>query len=216
MSLVLPWEIIERVIDHAWKDLDVLYTFSLTCRQLRPRSVWLMIIDVYLGSRDKAFAFSNFLCTNTGLPLQEHIKSLNVSPANFPPFPLVQLLPNLSILRFVSPENGKHQVREDRLTVRIHPTTLSYYPLCGKRIRALSLCGLSFVTSSDLFRLVLAFPNITEIVCEDILITTPINNPAALNVTREKLFKHLRLETVDVSESQSIIPISSSHRLSDP
>ena len=62
----------------------------------------------------------------------------------------------------------------------------------------------------------LAFPNITEIVCEDILITTPINNPAALNVTREKLFKHLRLETVVVSESQPIVPISSSHRLSDP
>ena len=103
MSLVLPWEVIERVIDHAYyDDYELLRSFSLTCRSLRPRALWVMLQCTHLQSVDQSLALCDFFRTKTGLQLQGHIQSLIVSPPDFPPFPLLKLLPNLSALLFVS------------------------------------------------------------------------------------------------------------------
>ena len=64
-SPLLPWEVIERVISHAHSDddpeLETLFSFSLTCHQLRPRALCFMVADVGFKNRDQIFSFCNFL-----------------------------------------------------------------------------------------------------------------------------------------------------------
>ena len=200
ISLLLPWEVIERVIENAGDDLTLLRSFSLTCRQLRPRSFSLMIAQfVFLNSRDRASNFCDFLSENT--ELQPLIHSIIVSPADFRPFPLINMLPCLSTLLFVSPGYKGEDDRWERPTLMLHTTILSSYHSFGKRIRNLSLDRVSFSTSCDLFRFVLAFPQIKEIVCHDIIIDRPeTKGTSTLELMRSKLCNRLGLETLNVRQ----------------
>ena len=195
--LALPWEIIERVIEHASDDRDLLRSFSLTCRQLRPRSFTLILAQyVCLDSRDRVSDFSDFLLEHP--KFQPFIHSISVSPADFRPFPLVNMLPRLSTLLFISPGYIKNVIPEDRPHLVIHHTTITCYHLFGKHIQALSLNRLSFLRSRDFFRLLLAFPNRTRLTCNDVSITSSDKEGLATTVMRSKLSKQLRLETLNV------------------
>ena len=62
MSLILPWEVIERIIDYASNDFDLLRTFSLTCRQLRHRSFTLIVAQyIFFDSKERVSDFSDFI-----------------------------------------------------------------------------------------------------------------------------------------------------------
>ena len=188
MSLLLPWEVIERVIEHAIDDLDVLRSFCLTCRQLRPRSFSLILHRyVFLKGRARVSDFCDFLTENT--ELRSLIKTLKIRPAEFSPIPLVQMLPHLSTLLFTG---------STRSPVKLHRALLNCYHSFGKRIHTLSLKRLSFQTESDLFRLLLAFPTMTQVTCSEISIKPPTREGSAVNALRVKLSKQLRLETLHV------------------
>ncbi|TBU40791.1 hypothetical protein BD309DRAFT_869571 [Dichomitus squalens] len=193
MSLVLPWEVLERVIDH----FVILRSFSLTCRQLRPRTLLFMMESCHFHAKDEVFAFCDFLQAKS--EFLSLIQSLFVCPIDFLPFPLIRILPNISTLRFIIRRFGEYARPADRPVVDLHPSALSCYRVYGERIRTLSLDHLSFTTYSDFFRLVLAFPNATEIICQDVLVKIPPTNASAIDVVKRKLSKQPRLETIKVS-----------------
>ena len=198
ISIRLPWEVIERVIEHAYDDLDLLRSFSLTCKQLRPRSFALIIAHhVFLDSRDRVSAFSGFIGAEK--KLQPFVRSIIISPADFRPFPLVNMLPHLSTLLFVSP--GYHQFSDPhkRPPIVLHSTVLKSYHSFGKNIHTLSLDRLSFPTSSNVFRFILAFPRTTKIVCHDIIVKSQEKNTSTTELLRTRLCNRLRLETLNVS-----------------
>ena len=195
--LVLPWEIIERIINYASDDLDLLRSFSLTCRQLRPRSFSLIIAQhVFLCSKDRMLAFRNILLANT--KLQRLVHSITISPADFPPFPLVKVLPHLSTLGLISHGYEKCNGPQERPAIVLHSMLLGWYRSLGTRIRTLSLDHLSFPDCRELCRLLIAFPNVIQITCNDIYITSPANRGPAMEVVKAKLSDQLRLETLEV------------------
>ena len=197
MSLILPWEVMERIIDHASNDIDLLRTFSLTCRQLRHRSFTLIVAQyIFLDSKERVSDFSDFIRERN--QLQPLIQSLIISPADFRPFPLVNVLPRLSGLVFITRTCKGFDGSWERSSVELHSTVLTCYHSFGKRIRALSFNHLTFETPCDLFRLVLAFPKATQIACHDIVITSPGRNPAVMEVLKGKLSKQLQLRSLKV------------------
>ena len=196
MSLVLPWEVLERIIDHAHDDLALLRYFSLTCRQLRPRSLWLLMNHFHFVDRDQTYAFCDFIQAKPKfLPL---IQSLFVCPGGFPPYPLLDMLPNLSSLRFIIGRFKEYASRDVRPTVHLHPSTLLSYQISGKAIRTVSLDCLSFQTACDVFRLILAFPNVTKVICHDILVKSHTISAPAMDLVESKLSKQLRLKGLEV------------------
>ena len=99
-SPLLPWEVIERVIGHSGDHPETLHSFSLTCRQLRPRALCFMVADAKFKTRDQIFDFCDFLQAKPHLkPL---VRSIAVDPVHFAPFPLLHILPNLSAISFIS------------------------------------------------------------------------------------------------------------------
>ncbi|TBU40582.1 hypothetical protein BD309DRAFT_1046132 [Dichomitus squalens] len=202
MSLVLPWEVIEAVVGQACHDIDLLRSFSLTCRQLHPHSLRVMINHTPLNSRDKAFAFYDFLRTETGSRLRKHVRCLTISPVDVPHLPPLQMLPNLATLSFISHELGEYRLGEHRPTVRLHTSHLWYYHRYGQNIRTLELGHLSLSTCTDLCRLILAFPNTTNIECRDISVKSRAKAGPDIDQMRNKLSRQLRLVTVNVRIAQ--------------
>ncbi|PIL35812.1 hypothetical protein GSI_01472 [Ganoderma sinense ZZ0214-1] len=86
--LRLPFEVIERVIGHAGDHLETLCSFSLTCHQLRPRALCLMVGRAILcQGGNRTFAFVDMLEAKPHLkPL---VRSIVVDPTEFAPFPLL-------------------------------------------------------------------------------------------------------------------------------
>ncbi|TBU40573.1 hypothetical protein BD309DRAFT_818689, partial [Dichomitus squalens] len=196
MSLVLPWEVLKRIIDYTYDDFTLLRSFSLTCRDLRPRSLLVMIKNCHLQINEQVFTFCDFLQKKMEyLPL---IQSLFVCPINFPPYSLIKMLSNLSTLQFVIRSSMKYPRQEDRPVVYLHPSTLCCYRMHGERIQTLSLDHLSFTTHSDFSRLVLAFPNAMEIVFQDILVKVPATSTLAIDMVKHQLSKRPQLETIKV------------------
>ncbi|TBU44983.1 hypothetical protein BD309DRAFT_751744 [Dichomitus squalens] len=196
MSLVLPWEVLERIVDYAYDDSVLLRSFSLTCRQLRPRTLLFMMERCHFNAKDQVFAFCDFLRTRS--EFTSLVQSLFVCPIEFPPYPPIRMLPNISTLRFIIRRFGEYARPADRPVVHLHPSTLSCYRMYGERIRTLSLDHLSFTTYSDFPRLVLAFPKATEIVCQDILAKLPATSALAIDVVKRKLSKRPQLETITI------------------
>ncbi|KAI1791080.1 hypothetical protein LXA43DRAFT_850200, partial [Ganoderma leucocontextum] len=67
MSLAFPWEVIERTIDHSSNSVVTLRSFTLTCRQLRPRSNMVLLSQIVLKNRDRLFSLCAMLQANPDL-----------------------------------------------------------------------------------------------------------------------------------------------------
>ncbi|KAI1789241.1 hypothetical protein LXA43DRAFT_893236, partial [Ganoderma leucocontextum] len=98
MSLALPWEVIERVIEHSADSIVTLYSFALTCSQLRPRSTILLLCRVEFKDRDQLFSLCAVLQARPHL--QPCVRSIKIRPSEFSPHPLLCMLPNLSEIEF--------------------------------------------------------------------------------------------------------------------
>ncbi|TBU40797.1 hypothetical protein BD309DRAFT_1002881, partial [Dichomitus squalens] len=183
MSPVLPWELIESVVDQACHDFDLLHSFSLTCRQL------VMINHIPLNSRDRAFAFYDFLRTDTGLRLREHVRSLTISPVDVPHLPPLHMLPNLSTLSFISRKLERYYHEEGRPTVRLHTSHLWCYHRYGQNIRTLELGHLSLSACIDLIP--------QKIICHDIIVKGPAMSGPVMDVLGAKLSRP-QLATVNI------------------
>ena len=197
MSLMLPWEVIERVIEHASDDLELLRNFSLTCRQLHPYSFSLIIAQhIFLCSKERMTCFRNLLLADARF--QPLIHSIKISPAHVPPFPLVKMLPHLSTLVLVTRGFIGHEYPRERPAVVLHPLILGWYRSFGTRIHTLSLHCLTFPNLRELFRLLLVFPNIKQVICSDIYIFWHPRHDPKTEVVEAKLSNQLRLETLEV------------------
>ena len=203
-SIRLPWEVIERVFEYAWDDLDLLRSLSLTCHQLRHRSFPLILAhQVFLRGANQVSDFCDLVREKP--KLQPFVQSITISPADFRPYPLMKMLPRLSKLYFVSYVSedidsniyGANEIREEP-TIALHSIILHHYRLFGTGIRTLSLDYLSFHTYGELFRLLLAFPNATQITCNNIYIKSQANKAFAMEREGVKLCEQLQLETLYV------------------
>ncbi|KAI1785780.1 WD40-repeat-containing domain protein, partial [Ganoderma leucocontextum] len=187
-SPLLPWEVIERIIGHFVGHPQTLCSFSLTCRQLRPRAFCLMMARVTLKSRTRTFAFVNFLRDNPHL--KPFVHSIVVEPTDFPPFPLLPTLSNLSEIGFTS--------RKDNPALSaLHHSTLTCFHRFGTHIRTLRLFRISFATYLPFARILLAFPNMVHLTCEGVGIKTA-GDRAPLNGIRRRLPEQMRLKTLVV------------------
>ena len=195
-SPLLPWEVIEKVIDHSRDNPNSLRSFSLTCRELLPRSRCLMLAGgVHLKSRDHAFALVDFLQANPHL--KSFISSIIVQPADLPPFPLLHILSDLSEITFTArwPNTGTAVPSGS-----LHPSTLTCFRRFGSRIQTLCLSHITFSTSLAFVQLLLAFSSITRLVCQHVDIQTG-GNQAPLAVVIQHLSHKLRLQSLVVRAS---------------
>ncbi|TBU38298.1 hypothetical protein BD309DRAFT_815735, partial [Dichomitus squalens] len=97
-SPALPWEVIERTIDHCSGDATMLCAFALTCSQLHPRSLFVLFKSVHLRSATQLMGFYDAVRAQPHL--QPVVQSLSFPWDDFYPFPLLSILPNLRHLTF--------------------------------------------------------------------------------------------------------------------
>ncbi|KAI1783219.1 hypothetical protein LXA43DRAFT_956510 [Ganoderma leucocontextum] len=176
----LPWEVIERVINHSAGRPKTLQSLALTCRQLRPRSRIVMFARVQFKDRDNVFAFVDFLQDNPHLPMpicahspMPVVRSIIVRPVDFAPFPLLHILPNLSEIEF-SPYPQVYSPWTREVFPYLHQSSLTSFHLFGTHIKILHLFDLSFATSLAFVQVLLAFPSITDLVCISKNLYTPV------------------------------------------
>ncbi|KAI1795733.1 hypothetical protein LXA43DRAFT_991900 [Ganoderma leucocontextum] len=190
----LPCEVIERIIGHSSDHPDTLNSFSFTCSRLRPRALCLMVGRVTLWSRNRTFAFVDFVRAKPHLkPL---VRSIVVDPTEFAPFPLLHILPNLSEIEFTS-------WLLSRNILALHPSCLTCFQRFGTQIQTLHLSGLSFATYLPFARLLLAFANISHLTCTDVVIQTAGDGPP-LAVVQRRLSEQMRLKTLTMSAPQRL------------
>lgn len=197
----VPWEIIERIIGHSRHRPDSLRSFSLTCRELHPRSRCLMLATgVKLNSRDHAFALVDFLEDNPNLT--PFISSIIVRPTDLPPFPLLRILSNLSEIVFImkSKESAPALMASAIVSkpIFLHPSYLAAFQKLGTHIQTLCLIDIVFPTSLAFAQLIVALPTITRLICQHVTIQKE-GTQATLAVTKHHLSKKLRLRSLVVS-----------------
>ena len=187
----LPWEVIERVIDLSCDNSPTLRSFSLTCRQLHPRSRCAMFARVDLSSRDRIFAFLDFLQDNPYLI--PFVRSVVAQPLDFAPFPLLRVLSSLSYIRFTS---GPGSASEGTSCV-LHKSTLTCLQRFGCHIQTLHLFEIRFATFLQFAGLLLAFTNVEHLTCERITVDAKKDQVPSEAIKR-RVSERMRLKTMAV------------------
>ncbi|KAI1785777.1 hypothetical protein LXA43DRAFT_104173, partial [Ganoderma leucocontextum] len=186
----LPWEVIERVIDHSGGHPNTLRSLSLTCSQLRPRSRCLMFSRVDLRSRNAVFEFLDFLQDNP--ILKSFVRSIVVQPDDLAPFPLLHILSNLSEITFTA----RHPHAKQAVPA-LHQSSLTCFHRFGTHIQTLCISYLLFPTYLPFARILLAFPNVIHLTCTAVEIETA-GDRAPLEVIRQRLCKQMQLKTLTI------------------
>ncbi len=194
----LPWEVIERMIEHSGDHPKALSSFSLTCHQLRPRSCRVRFAQVEFRSRDHVLAFINMLQDNPDVKL--FVRSMVIQPNVLSSFPLLHMLPHLSEITF-----------RQQSWLRAHPdcpppmyqSSLTYFRRFGSHIRSLHLFGLCFVTTLPFARLLLALPNIVHLSCTKVNVEMA-GHGEHLDLIKRRLSEQMRLETLTVSDPKLV------------
>ena len=199
--LKLPWEVLERIVGHCSDDMQTLYRCSLTCHQLRPRSLCLMVskIDLTRRSGNDIFALCRFLLAYPHLP--PLVDTIATRPDVFAPFPLLHILPNLSQLVFT---RGAHNGRDECLELNSLPLPiLTCYHRFGTHVATLRLSYLSFPTYQELCRLLLAFPAAKELHCDFVTIRRTNTIGAQLDQVRRRLSRLPELKALVVNATEN-------------
>ena len=195
----LPWEVIERVIDHSRGHPKTLKILALTCRQLLPRTRLFMFSSIRFDSRDHVFAFVDFLQKNPHL--MPVVRSIVVWPPDLAPFPLLHILPNLSEIKLDDPRPRGVQARRP-LELYLHPSSLTCIQRFGMHIRTLHLSGLRFTGLVSFARVILAFPNIARLICDQVEILEPVTpTPSLPEAIKRQLSQRMKLTALIVSLS---------------
>ena len=190
-SPLLPWEVIERMIGHSGDHPELLHSFSLTCHNLRPRALCLLVANFSFKSRVKIFDFCDFLRAKPHLkPL---VSSVTADPRDFAPVPLFDVVPNLSEITLAA-SNSK----EDPPRIILNRFSLTCFQRLGTHIHTLRLFHLSFPTYLEFARVFSAFTNIIHLACMDVIIEAE-GGRGPLEVVKRRLSEKLRLTTLIVS-----------------
>ncbi|TBU23015.1 hypothetical protein BD311DRAFT_108130 [Dichomitus squalens] len=184
-SPALPWEVIERAIDHCSGDKATLRAFALTCSQLHTRSLFVLFTDVDIRSEKQLTQFYDAVQAQPRLQLV--VRSLSLPWSEDSPLPLLSMLPCLDHVAF----NGLSPMLwvDDQLP----PST----PLCGRQclpgLRSLAIQGVRFQTRTAFLHFLLAFPNVEHLTCERLSLyaDTPLGEG--------DLSRRLPLRTLNVS-----------------
>ena len=197
---------------------NTLSSLALTCRQLRSRSHLVMFRRVQLESSDHVFDFIAFLQAN--LPLKTLVRIIVVTPAAFNPS-LLYILPNLSSIECVDESQLEEPEDEDegeedempnmipdymrpptsvrvRRSLAVHRMSLACFTRLGVHIQTLHLNSVSFPTTLSLAQMLLAFANITRLVCKKVEVKTA-SNGASLEVVAQRLSERMQLKEFVVS-----------------
>lgn len=190
---MLPWEVVERIIGHCGDYLKTLRSFSLTCRDLRPRALCLLVSHVRFVERDQIFDFCDFLQASPHL--KSLVLSIAVDPDHFAPYPLLSILPNLSTLTFV-PTPVDRQTRP-QLAMPMNRSSLACYRHLGTHIQALHFSNLIFTTYLEFARILSAFTNVVHLVCSKVFVKSE-GNRSPLEVFQRRLSRRVKLLTVSL------------------
>ena len=192
---LLPWEVIERIINHSGDHPTTLHNFSLTCRSLRPRALCLLVAHVVFKSRLSIFSFCDFIEAKPHLnPL---VRSITVNPNDFAPFPCLYILPNLYELTFAPVNSNAAKRFKMPLPTVVNQSSLTCCQRFGTHIQTLHLSKLFFSTYLEFGRVLLAFTNILHLVCSGVSIEGE-GNQAPLEVIQRRMSEQLRLLTVSI------------------
>ena len=200
MCLALPWEVIERVIDHSVGDTRTLYSFALTCHDLHPRSTVTLYRHLKFRKRDQIFDLCDMLRAKPHL--QRCVESVSVSIDEFSPHPLLRMLHQLSQITF----GGRGSKMPSRGSFIPSPVLFSCHQ-CGQHIQSLSLNDINFRSLSDFAAILLSFPRIHTLSCihveaekDDIVTSQPegVDWERPWSITR-RLSQRLHLRTLYVS-----------------
>ncbi|KAI1791026.1 WD40-repeat-containing domain protein [Ganoderma leucocontextum] len=166
MSLPLPWKVIERVIEHSADSIVTLYSFTLTCSELRPRSTILLLRRVEPKNREQLFALCAVLQARPHL--QPCVRSIKIRPSEFSPIPLLRILPNLSEIEFA--DSFEFAKSESTKYTTFHPYVLTYCRQFGEHIQTLSLENILFSSLYALSGILLSFPRIQSLSCAELYV----------------------------------------------
>ena len=200
----LPWEVIERVIGHSADSTEALYSFTLTCSDLRPRSTILLLgcVTGGLKNRDQLLALCAFLQAEPHL--RPCVRSITIPADEFSPYPLLRILPNLSEIKLTK-IRGARRGRSpmflfpppDIEPTNIHASVLKCCHQLGQHIQTLSLQDLFFSSLSTLSDLLLSLPRIVSLSCEDLRVGK--NRVLHEEHITQRLKGRLHLRTLTVS-----------------
>ncbi|EJF60375.1 hypothetical protein DICSQDRAFT_62917 [Dichomitus squalens LYAD-421 SS1] len=157
----LPWEVIERIIGHSGDYWRTLCSLSLTCKQLRPYSLWLMVADVTFSRSEKIFAFRDFLCTQP--QFRPFVRSISMGDPTYLAFHLRYLLPNVTQMTMLD-----YSIRRGSppRVCSLPRSVLACYRTMGTRIETLRLVRLSFPNPQEFCRMLLAFTGLRTLSCK--------------------------------------------------
>ena len=201
MSLVLPWEVIERVIDHSAGDTKTLRSFALTCRDLHPRSINTLYRHRKFERRDQIFDLCDMLRAKPHL--QACVQSVFIPIDQFSPHPLLRMLPHLSEIKFDEVFDTKPSTNGSFL----HLSILRHCHQFGRHIHSLSLNNITFRSLFDFAAILLSLPRIHTLSCmyveaikDDIVTRQPegVDWERPWSITR-RLSQQLHLRTLYVS-----------------
>ena len=154
----LPWDVIERVIDHSAKNIRTLKNLTLTCRDLHPRSTFLLLACVTLKTQNQLLNL--FAALQTKACLQPFVRLDSMLAHEFSPYALLCVLPILSEIDFI----GSWPVDEHPPT--FHACFLKYSHPLGQNIHTLSLFKLRLSSLSVFLDILLLLPRIESLSCE--------------------------------------------------
>ncbi|KAI1795679.1 hypothetical protein LXA43DRAFT_732566 [Ganoderma leucocontextum] len=196
-SPLLPWEVIKRIMSQCGDHPATLYNFSLTCHQLRFRSLCFMVADPEFQSRGQIFDFCDFLRAKSHL--KPFVRSIACFPDHFAPFPLLRILPNLPALVFPPP---KSTIVCGYVPTVLNRSTLICCRQLSTHIQILRLNQLSFPTSSEFARVLLAFTRVIRL-CTDVVIRAQ-GSQAHRDVIKQRLSERLRLRALTIGFNPSL------------
>ena len=185
----LPWELIERIIGHCGDDPELLRNFSLSCPQLRPRSLCLMVADVKLKKREQIFAFRDFLGTHPHL--RQLVASIRTWPDTSAPFHILHILPNVTKITICGDPIGRGS--------SLPPPVLASYRTSATRVQILHLSTITFPTLQEFCRVLQAFTGMRELCCSDVDASSATGSSSNLRLNKWRLSQRLLLTTLSVS-----------------
>ncbi|TBU22973.1 hypothetical protein BD311DRAFT_821311 [Dichomitus squalens] len=190
----LPWEVIERIISSSSEDRETLHSFSLTCKQLRPRSLCLMFANVVFRFEEGAdiLAFRDFL--DVSPPLRPLVRSIGTNHHAHLAFHLLRLLPNLTQMSIT----GDSVDSSRRLAWSLSQPVLACYRALGTRIETLHLVRLSFPNLQEFCRMLLAFTSIKTLSCQWLKLHSTSCTSTQRAQIKQSLSQQLHLSMLEV------------------
>ena len=200
MCPLLPWEVLEVIIAYSFDDPSALYNFSLTCSQLRPRSLCTRFSrGIHLTNRNNTFAFCDYLSVNPHF--RPFVRAITIDfPEYLAPFPLLHILPNLSRVQFGSLPVTCNALSFDAPPYKLHQSSLTCYERLGTHVETLEVSGDYIRSFEGLSMLLLAFKNLKNLICYVARALVSVeSNAAKVQAIKRRLSQRTCLKSLTVS-----------------